>query len=964
MRLFSCFPHYAKWNRSLLWRPGGFFPACLALLGMMLIPPAWGEEASHKKTASVLYPRSLSLQIISNAQKFPWAKEAQARVVERARPWREASDDALWSMMFGATLPRSWMVWSDGYCPACKKDVKMYDWIMDPWNHPYKTQCPHCQALFPTNDFAAFYQSGLDEHGVFDPERADRSLLFNTEHPDSNDPLHLFGVDDGTGFVEGDKRWRFIGAYLVYGQWKKLVLAGIVHLGEAFFVTGDPVYARKAAILLDRVADVYPTFDFKEQAVVYERKLGSNGYISTWHDACEEVRELAQAYDQIFDALPNDSELVAFLSGKAKQYAIENPKTTFADIQANIENRIFRDTIEHEYKIRSNYPRTPVSILTMETVLDWPANREKILGMISSVLETSLKKDGVTGEKGLTGYTTIGPHAIAELLAKFDHLDSSLLPELLAKFPALHQTFRFHIDTWCFEKYYPKEGDGSAFASQSPNYAGVSFAKPAAGIEPSMFQFMWRLYELTRDPAFVQCLYIGNGRSVDGLPHDIGAPDPEAFQNQVRQVIGQVGDEIELSDVNKQQWNLAILRSGRGDQRRAAWLDYDAGGAHSHHDGMNIGLFAKGLDLLPDFGYPPVGYGGWDSPKAVWYTKTAAHNTVAVDGKDQPSAEGTTTLWGSGKQFHIIRANAPRLIQGERYERTLALIDVSSRDFYLVDLFHIVGGSDHAKFLSSTFGTVTTEKLNLQPAPDYGYSTLMRNFHSDPRAPAGWTAVWAVEDRMKYLPPETSVRLRYTDLTANAEASVAECWVDAGLFGGAPEWIPRLMIRRKTDSPPLRSCFVAVIDPFEQEPEIQAIQRWPLEIPGEKESPDFNGVLSLDLRDGRRHIIAFAGTPLPQDADAQAANLELQFHAEIAFVSERGDQAERVVLCNGSTLRYKGLELRLRDSAAFLELSLDGNTARIESCDKPPGIDTLRYITPSGKKTAIPIHHAQNEHDQ
>ena len=153
----------------------------------------------------------------------------------------------------------------------------MYSWKIDPWKFPFKTQCPHCDMLFPTNDFSAFYRSGLDRHAVFDPKLADRSLLFNSDHPDPADPLHRFGVDDGTGYVEGEKRWRFIGAYLIYGHWKILVLAGVNHLSEAYFVTGEPIYAHKAAILLDRIADVYPTFDFIEQAVVYERKLGANG---------------------------------------------------------------------------------------------------------------------------------------------------------------------------------------------------------------------------------------------------------------------------------------------------------------------------------------------------------------------------------------------------------------------------------------------------------------------------------------------------------------------------------------------------------------------------------------------------------------------------------------------------------------------------------------------------------------
>src|SRR5690606_41959105 len=105
-------------------------------------------------------------------------------LVASAQPWMELSDDELWELMFGNTIPRAWQVLSDGDCPACKKPVRMYAWVPDALNEPWKMRCPHCDQRFPTNDFAKFYRSGLDEHHVFDPERADRSLLFNTEHPD------------------------------------------------------------------------------------------------------------------------------------------------------------------------------------------------------------------------------------------------------------------------------------------------------------------------------------------------------------------------------------------------------------------------------------------------------------------------------------------------------------------------------------------------------------------------------------------------------------------------------------------------------------------------------------------------------------------------------------------------------------------------------------------------------------
>ena len=246
------------------------------------------------KTAGVLFPKELIARVKANTAKYPWAAAIRDRIIEAAEPWTRLSDDELWGAMFGPGITRSWMVWSNGHCPACKKGVEMYTWQMDALKTPWKVRCPHCKELFPKNDFRKFYRSGLDEKGVFDPKRADRSLLFNTEHPDPEDPLHSFGVDDGEGYVEGDKRWRFIGAYLIYGQWKQMVLGGISRLAAAYVVTGDQVYAHKAAVMLDRVADLYPELRLRRARGWSTRAAGS-GYVSIWHDACEEARELAIA---------------------------------------------------------------------------------------------------------------------------------------------------------------------------------------------------------------------------------------------------------------------------------------------------------------------------------------------------------------------------------------------------------------------------------------------------------------------------------------------------------------------------------------------------------------------------------------------------------------------------------------------------------------------------------------------
>ncbi|MBN2327684.1 MAG: heparinase II/III family protein [Candidatus Omnitrophica bacterium] len=878
--------------------------------------PCFAGEEEPLKKESALYPAHLRETSVSNANQYPWAEAIQNKLVEKVRPWLECSDDELWGFMFGPSITRTWMVWSDGYCPHCRKDVKMYNWKIDEWNFPFKVECPHCGHRFPTNDFLAYYRSGFNEQGVFAPDKADRSLLFNQEHPDPTDPLHLFGVDDGEGYVEGDKRWRFIGYYLIAGQWRKKMVGGAAHLSEAYFATGDPVYAHKAAILLDRIADLYPSFDFQSQGLVYE-KGGHRGYVTVWHDACEDVRELAQAYDRIFDGIRQDSELISFLSQKAEKYHLKSSKSQFADIQQNIETNIFRHTQINRNRIESNFPRTPIALLTIEAVLGWPQNREKILAMLSEILAESIKEDGMTGEKGLSGYTTIFPRSFSELAARFDRLDPSLLQQLYQRFPDLHKTYRFHIDTWCLDKYYPREGDCGWFGSASPHYQGASFSNRPQNAEPSMYQFFWRLYEITRDPAFVQILYRENDLSTEGLPFDICAGNPREFQRQVDRVIQKHGSAIAQDDVNLEQWGLSILRSGQGGDRRAVWLDHDAGGRHSHRDGLNLGLFAKGLDLLPDFGYPPVGYGGWSAPKAVWYTQTAAHNTVAVDEKEHAVADGKTTLWGTGKQFDVVRVSAPELIAGKRFERTIAKIDLSGEDFYVIDLFQAAGGSEHALFLSSNFGTAAANGLSLDNPIDLNPRYEVRNFMSDPQPLLGWSVDWNIDDKTGDAGANSrDVHLRYTSLTEGAEAALGQCWIDASnTFGGSAQWIPRLMIRRRTSAAPLSTLFAGILEPYENRPLIEKAGRM----------GDFDRdkciALIIELTDGRKQIFMYNDfTQGDRILTIRKDGGRLESDAEIAFLSLRNDKIEYACLCNGSWIRYKEQTIELDEKAAFQEI--------------------------------------------
>lgn len=878
------------------------------------------------KTTSIFMPAAMIEKAKANAAKYQWAADMQKQIIARAEPWMKLSDDELWDLMFGATIPRSWMVWSNGFCPSCKKSVPMYNWKMDAFGHPWKTQCPQCGEFFPKNDFKAFYDSGLDEHGVFDPKLADRKLLFNTEHPDPKDPLHTFGVDDGTGYVEGENKWRFISAYLIYGQWKQGIVQGIGALGDAYSVTGDPVYAHKAAILLDRVADLYPTFDFKEQAEVYEIHQ-ANGYVSTWHDACGETRTMGMAYDQVFDAIKHDKELVRFLAVKAKRYKLDNSKSAFADVQRNIEDRILRDSLANRKKVESNYPQTDLNIALFKSILEWPASKTEVNDVLGTIVETGTKADGVSGEKGMCCYAAWAARTLAEMLEQFSRVEPQFLADAFKQHPSLLNTWQFWIDTWCLQSYYPNIGDSTTFVNPS-GFQGIGFSKNP-GMSPSGYTFLNHLYETTGNPAYMQLMYINNGNSVADLPHDLFAEDPAALQKKTQEIVDREGLSIKMTSANKEQWHLALLRSGEKDEARVVWLDYDSTCSHRHSDCMNLGLCARGIDLMADFGYPPVQYGGWDAPKARWFTLPSAHNTVVVDGANQPSVNGKTTLWADGKQFQVIRASAPE-IAGKQYERTAATVAISPSDFYVLDLFRVVGGKDHAKFMHTQTASLSSGGLALSSGEDYGNGSFFRDTKTDLAPKPAWSVDWAIDDHFKRAVPGPDVHVKYTDLTNDAQASTCEAWVSIGIATNNEEWIPELIVRRKADKEPLASTFVGIIEPYYKQSSILGVRRLPLESPKGATYGDANVAVEVTLADGRRDVIIAADVedPLGLTPSLAADGSLVQKETGITLTGQmclvrfsKAGKVEQVALCKGESVTVGGCKFEMPKGADFVELA-------------------------------------------
>ncbi len=119
----------------------------------------------------------------------------------------------------------------------------------------------------------------------------------------------------------------------------------------------------------------------------------------------------------------------------------------------------------------------------------------------------------------------------------------------------------------------------------------------------------------------------------------------------------------------------AILRSGFGpvsDFEDQAQLIFDIGPyrtAHSHLDALNIHFYGAGRTVLEDPGLYTYERGD----RHDYYWSTRAHNTVVVDGLDQPEGTGVAgrTIAADGWSY---QSGFHELYEGVRHARGVALI--------------------------------------------------------------------------------------------------------------------------------------------------------------------------------------------------------------------------------------------------------------------------------------------------
>ncbi|MBI5819651.1 MAG: heparinase II/III family protein [Verrucomicrobia bacterium] len=820
-----------------------------------------------------------------NIARHPWA-QAQVKAARKAADkWAAMTDDALREMVTPPEVPRAFRAHEKG-CPVHGQEVYRhggYPWILS-LETPWKVKCPVGGELYPSNDFGAFLKSGLK----------DRSLLTGPY------------ADDGWGWRKTEKgaKYWFIAYYNHWAIWERGVLSALQQLANAYLLTDDARYAHKTAVLLLKIAEYYPRYDHGPQSrygTEINRSYKGKILNAIWETRT--VTQFAQAYDAIHPALVADEGLQRQSGLSARQIA------------ERIETNILRDGAHHVMvtgKVRGNFGMHQETLLSIALALHETTGQPTRDDMVRWVMES--RGAGVTLNVSDAIYNLVFRDGVPEESPSYNMGWVSNLTDVarllkragmdLSREPKFRQLYDWPLDMAVLGKLTPPLGDTSDM------FAG------RVGWSPPLYLQAFRAY---RNPRHARIVVDGKGRIVS---RDIfERPLDEDIQRAAATITEPLGTRSKLFP----GYGFATLQQG-GTNGVAATLSFPQYHGHRHADFLDLGLYANGKSLVPDFGYPETASAD-DPRRAGFFCHTVSHNTILVDGQCQTFASPYRLhAYDTTPVLQRVDVSVPGVYpaKAKAYRRCVALVPMDDTHAYVADFFHVAGGRQHDWLVHGSHAEFRTDDLKLPVAAQgtvAGPDVPCGFFYDDKRLqnlPEGsgyggyrgsGFQFLTKPQTLKSAPGVYRAEWRWTRDTTPAHFSLWCVGEDesATVCSGKPQnrrsnpdEVKFLIRRRSTEGEGgLESVFASVFEPFADAPRIARVERVKL-------SPSLADAIALCVKlPGRTDWIVFNAS-----GGTVTTSNGIRVSGEFAWLSlDESGQVRQAYVAHGGSLRFGKLDL-------------------------------------------------------
>ncbi|NKB69440.1 MAG: hypothetical protein GKR89_20405 [Candidatus Latescibacteria bacterium] len=607
-------------------------------------------------------------------------------VDESALAWWLAQDDAtIWAQLPPAELPKAHFVNVHQGCPSCGTAIfshgGFYPWKRSHRPVDFRSTCPQCAAVFPSNDVAASdFSSGDfvdDGYGYFDTD-GHIFLFAATYH---RDQVRSFGA--AVQMLTNQLRSQGPDPHTV----RRLGLMLVRYAAEEVYLSAVPQFRYGPTLGEEQPWDWgQPDWAAGEDPL---KKLVRHGTQRYCIDTPYISETLALAYDTIWPFLRTDQELVERVGTQGLE--LEGPPGVISLIEEMLAGLL---QCALDGGASSNLPRVSMGVMTLLRGLD-RADGAPVLEWLYDQGPDRLRIFGVN-----------------------NFFPDGTPPESTGGYNRIHSEGLFALEYHLRQLRQARPDSYSE--ADFPSLLADSRA-PLVALQPQQMSMIGRSYFQFGD---------GAGAEQKGA---FGADDYPAMMalESLQQAADLTGDErvgqLYRDAVEKRHWawpstvhdgvGIALLRTGETPERAAAGIVYGDTPGHRHHDLLDVQLFAFERPFLTDLGYPQ----SWAS-RTPWEAHWATHNSVwgVVTGL------GTGLSAGRGRLVRSLILEGVQVLEvaaqrwdwdgqqwyrpGVEYRRLLALVETDGEGVVLVDLARISGGVEHWRHCRGLEGDFTSEE--------------------------------------------------------------------------------------------------------------------------------------------------------------------------------------------------------------------------------------------------------------